>query len=166
MDDTFFMGKALEQAHQALDTGEFPVGCVMAYEDRVLVTGSRRHSTTEQRNELDHAEILALRRLVDMGGSIQREKVAVFSTLEPCLMCYSALIVNGIRRIVYAYEDVLGGGTKLDLKGLTPFYQDMEIEVVRGIGRQQSLGLFRKFFSNPQNDYLRGSVLAKHTLGE
>lgn len=166
MDDRFFMGKALEQAHRALDTGEFPVGCVMAYEDRVLVTGSRRRSTTEQRNELDHAEILALRKLVDMGGSVQRERVAVFSTLEPCLMCYSALIVNGIRRIVYAYEDVLGGGTKLDLKGLTPFYQDMEIEVVRGVRRQQSLDLFKKFFSHPQNDYLRGSVLAKHALGE
>ncbi|MDY6989383.1 MAG: nucleoside deaminase [Thermodesulfobacteriota bacterium] len=166
MDDRFFMGKALEQAHRALGTGEFPVGCVMAYEDRVLVTGTRRHSATEQRNELDHAEILALRKLVDMGESVERERVAVFSTLEPCLMCYSALIVNGIRRIVYAYEDVLGGGTKLDLKGLTPFYQDMEIEVVRGVRRQQSLDLFKKFFSNPQNDYLRGSVLAKHALGE
>ena len=166
MNDTFFMGKALEQAHQALDAGEFPVGCVMAYEDRALVTGSRSHSTSEQRNELDHAELLALRRLVDLGGRIPREKVAVFSTLEPCLMCYSALIVNGIRRIVYAYEDVLGGGTRLDLKGLTPFYQDMDIEVVGGIRRQQSLDLLKRFFFNPQNDYLRGSVLAQHVLGE
>ncbi|MDY6955199.1 MAG: nucleoside deaminase, partial [Thermodesulfobacteriota bacterium] len=145
-------------------TGEFPVGCVMAYEDRVLVTGSRHHSTTEQRNELDHAEIVALRRLVDMGGSIQRDRVSVYSTLEPCLMCYSALIANGIRRIVYAYEDVLGGGTKVDLKSLTPFYQDMELEIVSGVQRQQSVDLFRSFFANPQNDYLQGTILAKHAL--
>jgi tRNA(adenine34) deaminase len=166
MDDTFFMGKALEQAHQALALGEFPVGCVMAYEDRVLVTGSRHHSTTERRNELDHAEILALRRLVDMGGRIQRQRVVVFSTLEPCLMCYSALVINGIRRIVYAYEDVFGGGTRLDLKGLTPFYQGLDIEVVGGIQRHQSLELFKAFFANPQNDYLRETLLAEHVLGE
>jgi len=166
MDDTFFMEQALEQARQALDRGEFPVGCVMAYENRVLVTGSRHHSTTAQRNELDHAEILALRRLVDMGGSVRRERVAVFSTLEPCLMCYSALIVNGIRRIVYAYEDVLGGGTKVDLKSLTPFYQDMEMEVLPGVQRQQSVDLFKKFFADPQNDYLRGTILAEHALGD
>ncbi|MDY6952330.1 MAG: nucleoside deaminase [Thermodesulfobacteriota bacterium] len=164
MDDQFFMEKALEQAQRALATGEFPVGCVMAYEDRVLVTGSRHHSTTEQRNELDHAEIVALRRLVDMGGSIQRDRVAVYSTLEPCLMCYSALIVNGIRRIVYAYEDVLGGGTKVDLKSLTPFYQDMKLEILSGVQRQQSVDLFRSFFANPHNDYLRGTILAKHAL--
>ena len=42
MDDQFFMGKAIEEAEQALRMGEFPVGCVMVYENRVLVTGGRR----------------------------------------------------------------------------------------------------------------------------
>jgi tRNA(adenine34) deaminase len=166
MDYEFFMEKALEGARQALTEGEFPVGCVMACEGRVLVTGRRRRSTTEQRNELDHAEMLALERLVNVGGNIQRDKVIVFSTLEPCLMCYGALIVNGIRHIVYAYEDVLGGGTGLQLKSLAPFYQEMEIEIVPGILRQRSLDLFKKFFSDPHNDYLRGSILAQHALDE
>ena len=79
-------------------------------------------------------------------------------------MCYSALVVNGIRRIVYAYEDVLGGGTKVDLKSLTPFYKEMKIEVVAGVLRQESLALFKEFFSNADNDYLRGSLLAQHAL--
>lgn len=164
MDYQFFMGKAIEEAEQALYTGEFPVGCVMVYEDRVLVTGSRRRSSSAKRNELDHAEMLALRRLVDMEEDIEREKVTLFSTLQPCLMCYSALIVNGIRTIVYAYEDVLGGCTELDLKSLTPYYQEMEVAVFSGILRQQSLDLFKGFFSDPHNDYLRGTVLAQHAL--
>ena len=108
--------------------------------------------------------MVALRRLVDTGQHIERENITVFSTLEPCLMCYSALVVNGIRRIVYAYEDVLGGGTKLDLKSLTPFYKEMKIQVVAGILRQESLELFERFFSNPDNDYLQGSLLAQHAL--
>ena len=166
MDYEFFMSKALEEARDALNTGEFPVGCVIVYENNVLVTGARHHSGSENQNELDHAEMLALRRLVDLGKEIDREQLTVFSTLEPCLMCYAALILNDIRHIVYAYEDVMGGGTNLDLKKLNPFYQDMEIKVAPHILRQESLMLFKKFFSDAQNSYLQGSLLAKYTLDQ
>lgn len=164
MDHEFFMSTALEEARKALSMGEFPVGCVMVYEDRVLVTGARSHSVSGSHNELDHAEMLALRRLVDLGENIDRGQVTVFSTLEPCLMCYAALILNDIRHIVYAYEDVMGGGTNLDLKRLSPFYQDMKVSVLPNILRRESLMLLKKFFSDPENDYLQASLLAQYTL--
>jgi len=166
MDCEFFMSRALEEAHQALSMGEFPVGCVMVYENRVLVTGARRHSTPDNRNELDHAEMLALRRLVDIDKDIDREKITLFSTLEPCLMCYGALLLNGIRQIVYAYEDVMGGGTNLNLKRLNPFYRDMNITVIPHILRQESLKLLKEFFADPPNDYLKESLLAQYTLNQ
>jgi tRNA(adenine34) deaminase len=166
MDYEFFMLKALEEARRAFGMGEFPVGCVMVYEDRVLVTGSRRDSAPDKQNELDHAEMLALRRLVDLDTNIERGKVAVFSTLEPCLMCYGALTMNGIRHIIYAYEDVFGGGTKVDLNEVNPFYGEMKFTVVPGVLRHESLMLFKRFFSDPNNDYLRGSVLARHVLNQ
>ena len=158
------MSKALEEAHQALSMGEFPVGCVIVYENRVIVTGARHHSVQDDQNELDHAEMLALRKLVDIEGKIDREKVTIFSTLEPCLMCYTAIIVNGIRRIVFAYEDVMGGGTNLDLKRLNPFYSNMKITTTPNVLRQESLTLFKEFFSDPQNRYLKESLLAQYTL--
>ena len=164
MDYEFFMLKAIEEARQALNKGEFPVGCVMVYENRVLVTGARHHSGPEKLNELDHAEMFALRRLVDLEKKIDREGVTLFSTLEPCLMCYAASIINGIRKIVYAYEDVMGGGTDMDLTGLNPFYRNTEITVIPHILRHESLMLFKRFFSDPQNTYLRGSLLAQYTL--
>ena len=166
MDYAFFMSRALEEARLVLSTGEFPVGCVMAYEDRVLVTGARHHSTPDKLNELDHAEMLALRKLVDLDEGIDREKVTVFSTLEPCLMCYGALIVNGIRHIVFAYEDVMGGGTNIDLKRLNPFYGEMEITIIPHVFRQKSLMLLKEFFSAPQNAYLKESLLAQYTLNQ
>ncbi|MBW2318890.1 MAG: nucleoside deaminase [Deltaproteobacteria bacterium] len=150
MDYEFFMHKALKEAGQALAAGEFPVGCVIVYDNEVVVTGSRHHS------------MLALRRLVKTGSSIAREKAYVFTTLEPCLMCYSALIINGIRTIVYAYEDVLGGGTDVDLKVLKPFYTAINAEIIPGILRQESIKLFKTFFSNPNNNYLKETALAKH----
>ena len=165
MDYELFMSKALDEAEQALNLGEFPVGCVMVYEGRVLATGSRQGSRVDEVNEFDHAEMLALRRLVDRKGQIDRDRVTVFTTLEPCLMCYASMIVNGIRRIVYAYEDVMGGGTGLDLKSLTPLY-DVEMMIVPRVLRKESLNLLRRFFSDPKNDYLRGTLLARYTLDQ
>jgi len=158
------MLKALDEAHQALSMGEFPVGCVMVYENRVLVTGARHHSAPDSQNELDHAEMLALRRLVDIHEKIDREKITLFSTLEPCLMCYAALILNDIRHIVYAYEDVMGGGTNIDLERLNPFYKDMKITVIPHVLRQESLKLLKEFFADPLSDYLKESLLAQYTL--
>jgi tRNA(adenine34) deaminase len=166
MDYEFFMAEALEEAKQALAMGEFPVGCVAVYRGKILATGSRRGSAPGHRNELDHAEMLTLRRLIHMKGTIERAKVTFFTTLEPCLMCYLALIVNGVRHIVYAYEDVFGGGTGLDLTGLRPFYQQIKVKTASGILRQESLDLFKRFFSDPRNDYLSDTILAKHALGE
>ena len=166
MDYEFFMQKALEEAERALGRGEFPVGCVLAYDKNVLVTGARRHSMLDAHNELDHAEMLALRRLIDLEKDIDLARVILFSTLEPCLMCYSAVILNGISQIVYAYEDVMGGGTNLDLKRLNPFYQDMRISVRSHVLREESLALFKKFFSDPKNTYLKGTLLAEYTLNQ
>lgn len=166
MNHEFFMLKALEEARQALSMGEFPVGCVMVYENKVLVTGARQYSVPDNQNELEHAEMMALRRFIDLREKIDREKVTLFSTLEPCLMCYAALMLNGIRHIVYAYEDVMGGGTNLDLKRLNPFYRDMKIAVTPHVLRQESLKLFKEFYSNPHNRYLKESLLAKYTLSQ
>jgi tRNA(adenine34) deaminase len=107
--------------------------------------------------------MLALRQLVDQRWEIDREKVTVFSTLEPCLMCCGALLVNGIRRVVYAYEDVMGGGTSLDFKKLGPLY-NVDLVITPHILRQESLALLKTFFSDPKNDYLRGTLLAEYTL--
>ena len=63
MDYEYFMRKALGQAEQALAAGEFPVGCVLVYQDKILQTGARQSSIGNRRNEIDHAEINALRRL-------------------------------------------------------------------------------------------------------
>lgn len=161
-----FMQQAVAQAARALDAGQFPVGCVMAYQSDILVTGARSRSGPERQNELDHAEMTALRRLVDLDPPVDRKKVVVYSTLEPCLMCYSALIVNGIRKIAYAYEDVFGGGTDVDLSALRPCYRDLAIEVVPGVLRHESLALFKRFFSDPNNGYLKNTPLAEHALAE
>ncbi|UCD79848.1 MAG: nucleoside deaminase [Desulfobacterales bacterium] len=164
MDDEHFMRQALEQAEQALAAGEFPVGCVLVYRDNILATGHREGTVGKRCNEIDHAEMIALRRLTDKHYHIDWGQITTFSTMEPCLMCYSALIIAGIGRIVYAYEDVMGGGTCCDLARLNPLYKNSAVKVVPNVLRAASLKIFKTYFADPENHYLKQSLLAEYTL--
>ncbi len=163
-----YMQIALEQAKEALSQGEFPVGAVFVHEGGVIATGQRARTSgrLSQVNEIDHAEILALRSFLAKDTGIPAREIVVYSTMEPCLMCYSTMILNGIREIVYAYEDVMGGGTNLPLKQLRPLYAGMDVRVTPHILRDQSLELFQTFFSNSENEYWKDSLLANYTLNQ
>ena len=165
MDYRHFMKKALDQAEDALADGEFPVACVMVYQGKILVTGSRKGTIGAARNEIDHAEMVALRRLTEIEDPIDPDKITAFCTMEPCLMCYGALILAGVGEIVFAYEDVMGGGTGCELSRLKPLYKNSPVTVVPDIMRADSLKLFKTYFSNPANSYWKQSLLAEYTLG-
>lgn len=163
-DDSRFMAEALKEARKALALGEFPVGCVLVYRDRVIARGRRKGTAGGGGNELDHAEMIALRRLVKMKQAPEAGAIIAYCTMEPCLMCFSALMLHGIGSIVYAYEDAMGGGTACPRARLTPLYRDRRITIRSGVRREESLALFRAFFADPANRYWSASHLAEYTL--
>lgn len=158
-----FMRLALKEAEAALAAGEFPVGCVVVEDNEIVASGARVNSSIEM-SELDHAEIVALRTVAKNRPGIDLGRVTVYSTMEPCLMCYATLIVNGIKKVVYGYEDVMGGGTNLHLPALAPLYASIDMNVVGHILRNESLQLFQQFFRADGNDYLQGTLLEEYTL--
>ena len=81
-------------------------------------------------------------------------------------MCYTTLILNGFRTIVYGYEDVMGGGSKLELQRLSPLYASMQVKVIPGVLRPACLDLFQRFFQDEKNDYWRDSALSQYTLDQ
>jgi tRNA(adenine34) deaminase len=161
-----YMREALLEAGKALAAGEFPVGCVMVHKDGIVSRGRRINSKTPNENELDHAEIVALRKLFAQHPEIDRSELIVYSTMEPCLMCYVTLLLNGIRTIVYGYEDVMGGGTNLALQSLNPLYREMSVAITPHVLRRESLELFKTFFADQDNTYWQDSSLARYTLAQ
>jgi tRNA(adenine34) deaminase len=159
-----FMKEALLMAESALKEGEFPVGCVIVHRDAIVATGRRTHTREHSANETDHAEINALKHLYSLTRQPDRNALTVYATMEPCLMCFAAIILSGIRRIVYAYEDAMGGGTACDLTALPPLYRDAAIDIVPHVMRKESLELFKRFFQSPENAYWKGSYLEAYTL--
>jgi len=160
--DKQFMRRALDEARQALAVGEFPVGCVLVLDGKVVGRGHRQNSEGALSNEVDHAEVVTLRRLLADQPGVDCSRITAYCTMEPCLMCYSTMLLSGIRRFVWAYEDIMGGGTSLPLQELPPLYRDMEVELVSGVLRREGLTLFGRFFQN--YSYWQGSLLADYTL--
>jgi tRNA(adenine34) deaminase len=165
-EETRLMEAALELAGMALKRGEFPVGCVIADGDVIVARAHRTGSGTGLGNEVDHAEINALRSLNRIRPEGDRAHLTLYCTMEPCLMCFAASLLSGIGKIVYAYEDVMGGGCRLDRSRLAPLYRDAPMTLVPGVLREQSLALFQRFFSDARHGYWADSLLSRYTLSQ
>ncbi|MBF0200121.1 MAG: nucleoside deaminase [Desulfamplus sp.] len=164
--DEFYMGMALSEAEDAFVRGDFPVGCVITYQGAVVARGSRQGTASPVKcfNEVDHAEIRALKNLEYINCDFDPAQSVLYTTMEPCLMCYGAVLLSGIKRVVYAYEDVMGGGTSCDLSLLPPLYSKSVVTVIPHVLRQESLDLFARFFMKKDNTYWQGSYLERYTL--
>jgi len=159
-----YMEQALTLARQALDKDEFPVGCVIVSDGEIVAQGERIHTRQSLPSELDHAEILALRQLERVDAALDRRRMVLYATLEPCLMCFGAILISGIGTLVYAYEDAMGGGTACDRSRMPSLYSSNGLHIVSGICRKESLSLFQTFYRKPHIDYWKDSELARYTL--
>ncbi len=158
-----YMRLALDEARQALAAGDLPVGCIIVQAGAVVATGRRRNSAG-MANELDHAEIVAVRSLLADRPGTDLSQVTVYSTMEPCLMCFATMLVNNIEKIVFGYEDVMGGGTNIPLAALAPLYAAKQIDITHSVLRAECLALFQQFFRDRPNGYLHDTLLARSTL--
>jgi len=110
-----WMDLALEMAEKALQAEEVPVGCVFVREGRMLA--SARNRTNELRNATRHAELEAIDYMLSTPEIIpfppsQRplEGVTLYVTVEPCIMCASALRQLGIREVYFGCMNQRFGG--------------------------------------------------------
>lgn len=158
------MQQALAQARAGLAAGEFPVGCVITCGEEILTTGARQGTLDGRTSETDHAEMVAFRRLGGSSCGPMAGELVLYTTLEPCLMCFAAAMLHGIGIIVYAYEDVMGGGVRCDVSQQSALYRSRRPQVVPGILRSRSLALFKAYFSDPEQTYWRDSLLSRYTL--
>ena len=106
-DAVYFMKKALSLAARAEARGEVPVGAVLVREGRVI---GRGHNEPIGKNDPSaHAEIMALRRAGKKAAAYRLNGCELYVTLEPCVMCYSAMVHARIARLYYGADDAKNG---------------------------------------------------------
>lgn len=101
--DESMMREALQEAHNARQQDELPVGCVITYEGRII---ARAHNEREQSGDpTAHAEVLAIRRAAQHLNHWRLNGCTLYVTLEPCPMCAGAISQARIDRLVYGAAD-------------------------------------------------------------
>jgi tRNA(adenine34) deaminase len=128
--DIDYMRRAIEIALESDRRGNTAVGALIVLDDSVIAEGASSIILPVY-DPGRHAETEALRR-VPVQLWRQCRRMTCYTTLEPCLMCFGALLLHGIGRIVFGAEDKLGGA-KAILNHLPEYYAD-GVGVPRWIG--------------------------------
>lgn len=154
MEDRELMLLALEEAQKAAESGEVPVGAVIARRGEVVASA---HNTREtEKNATHHAELIAIDRACRALGGWRLWECELFVTLEPCPMCAGAIVNSRIRRVVYGAKDEKAGccGSVTDLFAL-PFNHRPVVE--SGLLEEESRALLQRFFERLREQRREGS---------
>ncbi|MFC6151623.1 MULTISPECIES: tRNA adenosine(34) deaminase TadA [Mumia] len=106
--DETLMGRALDLATRALESGDVPVGAVVVDADGTVI-GEGWNARERDGDPTAHAEVVALRSAAQARGEWRLEGCSLVVTLEPCTMCAGALVLARVSRLVFgAYDDKAG----------------------------------------------------------
>jgi tRNA(adenine34) deaminase len=142
--DIDFMRLALEAARGAEDAGEVPVGAVLVQGDAILAVGANRpiagHDPTA------HAEIEALRGGGRTLGSYRLNGTTLYVTLEPCVMCASAIVHARVARLVFGAWDPKAGAAGSTVNVFTMPSMNHRVDVFGGVLMEESARMLNAFF--------------------
>jgi tRNA(adenine34) deaminase len=143
--DVDFMRMALEQAAAAQARGEVPVGAVLVRNDAVIALGSNHPIASH--DPTAHAEIEALRAGGRALSSYRLTDTTLYVTLEPCVMCASAIVHARVRRLVFGAWDPRAGaaGSIVDVFELDGL--NHRVDVFGGVLMEECSEQLKQFFS-------------------
>lgn len=120
-----------------------PFGCIIVKDDKVLV---RAHNTVTSKNDpTAHAEVNAIRKACKKLKTFNLEGCTLYTSCEPCPMCYSAIYWAHIDRVVYCATgkdaDVIDFDDEFIKKEIIKNDEDKSIQLSH-ITLEESLYLF------------------------
>ncbi|HET7757783.1 MAG TPA: tRNA adenosine(34) deaminase TadA [Steroidobacteraceae bacterium] len=142
--DVEFMRAALAQARSAGERGEVPVGAVLVRGDELIGVGA--NSPIASHDPTAHAEVQALRAGGRALGSYRLTDTTLYVTLEPCVMCASAIVHARVRRLVFGAWDARRGaaGSITDVFALPQL--NHRVDVFGGVLMEECAALLQRFF--------------------
>jgi tRNA(Ile)-lysidine synthase len=141
--DADWMRVALREAELAAAAGEVPVGAAVVRDGELLAAA--RNRTEADGDPSAHAEVLALRAAASAGDR-RLEGATLYVTLEPCPMCFGAVLQTRVARVVYGADNLREGalGSVVDLRA-GAFKRLPAVE--GGLLAKESARLLRSFFA-------------------
>jgi tRNA(Arg) A34 adenosine deaminase TadA len=105
MEENVFITRAIDLATQNVITGGGPFGAVIVRDGKIISEGVNR--VTETNDPTAHAEVQAIRKACEKLNTYDLSGCEIYSSCEPCPMCFSAIYWAHIDKVFYAatYKD-------------------------------------------------------------
>jgi tRNA(adenine34) deaminase len=136
---------ALDEARDALATGDVPIGAVVL-DPAYAVIGRGRNVREAEADPTGHAEMVALREAAKTRGEWRLDGCTLVVTLEPCTMCAGAAVLSRVARVVFGAWDPKAGA----VGSLWDVVRDRRLnhrpDVVTGVLAEESTALLEEFF--------------------
>ncbi|KAL5065644.1 hypothetical protein RYX36_027381 [Vicia faba] len=138
--DHTFLRKAVEEAYKGVDCGDGgPFGAVIVHNDEVVA--SCHNMVLNYTDPTAHAEVTAIREACKKLKQIELSDCEIYASCEPCPMCFGAIHLSRIKRLVYGAKAEAAIAIGFDdfiadaLRG-TGFYQKAALEIKRADGNE------------------------------
>ncbi len=152
MSDEECMQLAIEKAREGIKNGQTPFGAVIVKNGEIV---SAVHNVVWETTDITaHAEVHAIRDACKKLGTVDLSGCTIYSTCEPCPMCFSAIHWAKIDRIVFGarIEDAGNAGfnelsisnEEMKEKGQSPV--NIEAEFMRDANKK----VFQEFIQSAE----------------
>lgn len=145
--DNYFMKRAITMAEKGVDANAGgPFGCVIVKDDKIVAEGFNRVTSTN--DPTAHAEVVAIRKACKKLKSFQLDDCIIYTSCEPCPMCFGAIYWARPKRVYFACTKT--DAAKIDFDDqfiyneLEKKIDDRNIQFVR-LMRKDALPVFEKW---------------------
>ncbi|WP_052131448.1 nucleoside deaminase [Planococcus sp. CAU13] len=120
------------EAWKSFQEGSRPIGALVTDAEGTIIARGKSAAFNDltdsviSNNELALAEINAMLKL-DNRIHTARQKYTLYSTMEPCPLCFGAFYMSGMRNLKFAAKDKWAGST--NLKNATPYMSFKPIQI-------------------------------------
>ena len=135
MNDEKFILKAIFLANKASKKGDFPVGAIVVKNNKII--SSSFNKKENKKNAIYHAEILAIKKACKKLKTWRLDDCILYTSMEPCLMCYGAIIQSRIKKVVFSIAN--------DSFGAITLYKNSKIQY-EIIHNEEYLKTIKQFF--------------------
>ena len=151
-EDEDWMRRAIDAARRGIARGQTPFGaCVVGPDGREIV--SAHNVVWETTDVTAHAEVNAIRQACAKRGAIELAGCTIYSTCEPCPMCFSACHWARIARVVYGAS--IDDARRAGFNELAISNEQMKrlggsgVIIVAGVLRAENAALFDEWQKQP-----------------
>ncbi|MDP8262348.1 MAG: nucleoside deaminase [Candidatus Ancaeobacter aquaticus] len=147
--DEKYMALAIEIALAGIEKGQSPFGACIVKGDTVI---SCEHNVVWDQTDITaHAEIHAIQVACKELNSVTLDGCTIYSTCEPCPMCFSAIHWARISKIVFGAS--IADAKEFGFNELEIENTEMKkignsgVEIVSGVLREKNITVFQKWHS-------------------